>query len=279
MGVLRRDGVIIPFATYDGKHWSDRWPAPTIEQSIPINLLSIPKSWWGPAGPRELWEGWVDHVPKPLRVTQPTEVDVHCTRQIGLVTDYKPAEPAPPWSEQPYPKDGLAVSPPQPVQPIRVLRSGAMELLGMVQTLTMAFNKAERETASRFSVPVSDAKARETTNPEIEVAYEFGEAPRTYYVESTRTYRTFGGADCAISFGTGWFSNNNGTVRPIAMTVDILPCDRYGGTYMFPLGAMTLGGKTYWLAQFSGWHHERFVVIELKPKDIEVVINTWGGGC
>jgi len=271
--------VIIPFANYDGKHWNDRWPAPLVEQTIPINLISVPKSWWGPIGPRELWDAWVDGVSKTLHVNQPVAVDVHCTRQVGLVSDYKPSEPAPPWTEQPYPKDGIAVSPPQPVQPIRMLKGGAMEVLGMVQPMTIAFNKAERETASRFNVPVSDSKAREATNPEIEAAYEFGENPRTYYVETTRTYRTQGGSDCSIAFGTGWFLNENGSFRAIAMTVDILPCDRFGGTYMFPLGVMKLGAKTYWLAQFSGWHHERFVVIELKPKDIEAVLNVWGGGC
>ena len=35
---------------------------------------------------------------------------------------------------------------------------------------------------------------------------------------------------------------------------------------MLPLGAMRLRGTLYWLAQFSGWDHERYVVVEVKAK-------------
>ena len=48
---------------------------------------------------------------------------------------------------------------------------------------------------------------------------------------------------------------------------------------MLPLGVDAVGGKLYWLAQFSGWDHERYVVIEIKPKTVEAVVNAWGGSC
>lgn len=48
---------------------------------------------------------------------------------------------------------------------------------------------------------------------------------------------------------------------------------------MLPFGVMRMNGQTYWLAQYSGWDHERFVVVEIKPKQVEAVVNAWGGGC
>ena len=42
IGALRRDGIIIPFAVFDGRRWLSRWPAPERDRSIPINLNSIP---------------------------------------------------------------------------------------------------------------------------------------------------------------------------------------------------------------------------------------------
>ena len=48
---------------------------------------------------------------------------------------------------------------------------------------------------------------------------------------------------------------------------------------MLPLGAMRLDGRLFWLAQFSGWDQERFVVIEVKPKAVKAVLGVWGGGC
>jgi hypothetical protein len=48
---------------------------------------------------------------------------------------------------------------------------------------------------------------------------------------------------------------------------------------MLPLGVMRLGGKLFWLAQFSGWNSERYVVVEIGQKAIEAKINVLGGGC
>ena len=278
VGALRRDGLIFPFAAFDGKHWSAPWPLPQLDRPIPINLSSIPKRWWGKAGLRETWQAWVSGAAQTIQVRQPDAARVQCTRQIGLRTDYRPAELPPPPDVQPYPKDGLAVSPPQPLEAIAVLPPGATELLPLWTTMRDAFNKAERETASRFSDPMSE-KTREKYDPLIEAAYAYGTSPRIYYVESARTYRGFGNQECAIAFGTGWIVKNGDDYMPLAMTVDILSCDRYGATYMLPFGVMTLAGHMYWLAQFSGWDHERFVVIDVKPKDVEAIINVWGGGC
>jgi hypothetical protein len=276
VGALRRDGIVIPFAVFDGKRWSKPWPLPSLDPSIPINVTSVPSRWWGSPGPRESWQAWTGSEPKTIRVRQPDAVDVHCTRQIGLRTDYRPAEPAPPWSEQPYPKDGIAISPPHPLEPIAILKPAEPELLPIREALKAAFDKAERETAGRFNHPVNQ-KTRESFDPEIEAAYAHGSDPRVYYVEATRAYRQLGG--CTVAFGTGWFARDGDTFKPLAMTVDVLGCDKYGATYMYPFGVMTLAGKTYWLAQFSGWDHERFVVVEIRPKEVFAIVNAWGGGC
>ena len=278
VGALRRDGIIIPFAVFDGRHWLSRWPAPERDRSIPINLNSIPSRWWGPPGPRDTWQAWTDREPSVIHVRQPDEVDVHCTSQIGLRTDYRPAEPPPPWSEQPYPKDGLAVSPPQPIETIAILQPAAPELRPLGPVLKAAFDKAERQTASNDHF-VFRQQVRESQPPEIEAAYAYGTLPRAVYIESSRTYRALGGESCVIAFGTGWFARKGDAFTPLAMTVDLLQCDKYGATYLYPFGAMTLAGKTYWLAQFSGWDHERFVVLEIKPNEVVAVVNAWGGGC
>ncbi len=278
VGALRRDGLVIPFGAFDGKRWSAPWPLPEPDRAIPINLLSVPRNWWGKAGMRTTWQAWIGAAAETLTVVQPDVVPVHCTRQIGLRTDYRAAEPPPAPDQQPYPKDGLAVSPPQPVEPVAILAPGAIELLPLKTTLYDAFNDAERETANRFRDPMPE-KVRERLDPQIEAAYAYGTNPRVYYIESSRTYRTLGGDTCAIAFGTGWIVQTGDTYRAKATTVDLLPCDRYGATYMLPFGVMQLRGNLYWFAQFSGWDHERFVIVEVKAQEIEAVINVWGGGC
>ena len=48
---------------------------------------------------------------------------------------------------------------------------------------------------------------------------------------------------------------------------------------MFPFGVLRLDGKLFWLAQFSGWDRERYVVIEIGRKTVDARINVYGGGC
>ena len=111
-GVLRRDGVIVPFAVFDGKSWSARWPKPALDLTVPTDVSSVPEKWWGATGPLVTWFAVIGSAaPQPIKVVQPDWIDVHCMRQIGLHTDYRSDQLPPPLGEQPYPKDGLAISP------------------------------------------------------------------------------------------------------------------------------------------------------------------------
>jgi hypothetical protein len=281
VGVLRRDGIIVPFATYDGKRWADNWPLPDVQLNVPIALRDVPSKWWGPTRALAEWQSWATKEPQTLRVVQPDWIDVHCTRQIGLRTDYKPDELPPPRTVQPYPKDGLVVSPPQPVERIAIVSPDSQEVRTAMPALREAFNQAERLMENQYGHPIP-RRAREGHDPEVEAIYAVGEHPRIYHVETSRRYRLLGQTadDCeAIAFGTGWFAADGAQVSSLYMRVDLLNCDKRGASYMLPLGAMRLRGSLYWLAQYSGWDDERYVVVEIKEKSVKVALNTWGGSC
>jgi hypothetical protein len=278
--VLRRDGVIVPFAVFDGKSWSNHWPKPSLDLTVPTDVGSVPTRWWGDAGPQREWQLWIGTAePQTVKVVQPDWVDAYCVRQIGLHTDYRPLQLPPPPSEQPYPKDGLALAPPRAIERVAVVPPIGPEPNSLLAELKDAFNKAERQPAGKVNHPV-DRDVREDLDPKIEAVYSHGSEPRVYYVEATREYSTFGSHDCQImSFGTGWFVREQGRFRPLAMAVDVLGCDRRGASYMLPLGVIRAGTRVFWLVQFSGWDRERYAVVEPKMKDVDAVLNVWGGGC
>src|SRR6478672_2385782 len=62
IGVLRRDGVVSPFAAFDGKRWSAPWPVDVRGLDLPIGVQGIPAKWWGKAGPVSEMTAWVDGV-------------------------------------------------------------------------------------------------------------------------------------------------------------------------------------------------------------------------
>jgi hypothetical protein len=285
VGVLRRDGVIVPFAAFDGKRWSNPWPPPALDLTVPIGLRAVPSKWWGPAKKAlEVWQVLLvpsADAPRTLNVVQPDWVEAHCVRQIGLRSDYVPTAVVPPRTMQPYPKDGVAVSPPQTVEPIEIVPPLGPEAQALTPALVDAFNRAERVVGDRYGHSIK-RRAREGVVPAIEAVYAFGDQPRLYYVEAKRPYRDLGqsSGECAfIAFGTGWFVREGGQVRSLLTVVDLLNCDRDGASYMLPLGVMRLGARVFWLAQFSGWDHERFAVLEIKAKTVEAALSVWGGGC
>lgn len=284
VAVVRRDGVLIPFAAFDGKRWTNSWPPPRLDLQIPVTIGSVPKSWWGPTPPLPEWQIWpLDRTgdPQTVKVTQPDWIDAHCVRQIGLRTNYRSALPVPPPAEQPYPKDALAISPPHAIERIEVISAGTDGASALASGLRGRFNGAERETASYFDHPVG-RQIREAIEPEIEAMYTFGDAPPAYYVEASRRYPMPGQRECLVAFGTGWFVrdvSNGARAKWHEMAVDLLPCNKYGATYMLPLGAIRAAGRTFWLVQYAGWNNERYVVIDVKNNRVEAMVSTWGGGC
>jgi len=280
VGILRRDGAMIPFATFDGRRWRNDWPGPNPSVSVPINLSNVPKKWWGPPGRRDVWQAWISGAEREVHVTEPEWIAVHCQQRVALKTDYRADAAAPPADQQPYPKDGLVISPPHPIEKVEVLSPGDSAAQPVASVLRDAFNRAERETISRAKGSLS-WKPREDVEPTIEAVYAFGSAPRFYYVEAIRPHNQKGDAgDCsALAFGTGWFVGDGDRVRPVVMFVDLLSCDRAGASYMWPFGVVRSASDLFWIAQFSGWDHERYTILELMPKAIDVVLNVWGGGC
>ena len=54
-------------------------------------------------------------------------VPLMCGARLGLTSDYKSRETAPPPTVQPYPKDGLAISGTQPIEAIETVPRTAPE--------------------------------------------------------------------------------------------------------------------------------------------------------
>ena len=286
IGVLRRDGIVVPFANYDGKRWRTDWPEPREQVDVPIHVRDVPSRWWGKAGPLENWQLWLGADSAPtVHVRQPEWFAAHCYRQIGLRTDYRPAQPPPGPAERPYPKDGLAVAPPHPIQPVEIVAPAAAP-----PPVVAAFNEAERkaikefERESTWSHPYK-APQRESLPVNVEAVYAAGDpaAARVYYFEVSREYRNpnAGTSECATaSYGAGWFvRDGSGPLRAIGIEAVLVDCDRYGVRYMLPLGVVHLDGRMFWIAQWSGWDYEEYDVVEIKRDKVDVAAHRWGGGC
>lgn len=282
VGVLRRDGVVIPFAAFDGKHWEAVWPDPQPDPEVPIDLRNVPKKWWGPAGPFDAWQALTTApAPLALHVRQPDLVPAQCLRQVGLRTDYRPAQPPPPFDERPYPKDGLAVAPPRQVHRIDILGARSPEWTEFVPFVANAFEKIEDGLGGVDEPPAIKRELRRLSTPTIEAIYAYGSDPRIYVVEAAREYWSEPKINqcLAVAFGHVWLVREHGVVKQLKATVDEQSCDRPNARYMLPFGVIEEAGHLFWIVQFAGWDAESYEVIEIGRGNATVVVGRFGGAC
>jgi hypothetical protein len=293
--VLRRDGVIVPFASYDAGRWLDRWPEPGWRIDIPISLESTPKSWWLHDTPAAAWTAWpVQGESRAIHVRNPVNLTVQCSRHVGLQTDYSSIAPPVARDMQPHPKDGLATTGDVAVERVDVLAASSPEWARVLEAVKEPFAAAEAKAISKGDRNFEkDPKRRAQYPVEIEVLFRSpGAKPGTQvlYFEAVRRYgrRPAGAVPVPVfpdrrplTFGAGWAETDAaGTVSLRGQVlVELSDNERENLLYALPLGAFQLGERRYWAAQVAGWGYERYEILEIAGSGTKVSFKTAGGTC
>lgn len=287
LGVLRRDGIVIPFAAYGGRRWERPWPEETRFVDVPINLASVPRGWWGPVSPPSTFTVWSGGQSRgEITVGNPTFVATPCGRRIGLRTNYRPAVPPPPALERPYPKDGLVVSGSQRVEAVQDVPRDSPEWRLMAVKLLDEFDRQENIAAGSFTRwrhPVPRAQRRKVP-VQLEALYR---APMdepdavAYYAEAVKQYPAQpGDDDCGLlTFARGWLAVIKGDVRSIELFAQVTYCDRTGASFMLPLGIVRAGRATHWVYQISGYERETYLISRPTPDGVTHQAGYSAGFC
>jgi hypothetical protein len=281
LGVLRRDGIALPFAAYDGRRWRAPWPADPKFAELPISLESIDPDWWGRAAPPRSLTLWAGGKPRgELKLVAPVMIVFPCGSRLGLRTNYVSAEVPPPPTEQPYPKDGLVVSTGQSIEPIESVPEESPARKMVALEIAEEFNREEHRAAGEFmrwEHPVR-RQDRGKIPIEIEALYRapMEEAGWTaYYVEAVRRYPP--GPDeegCGLLTSVrGWLRDGPKGERESELSAQITYCDRYGVTFMLPLGLVKVSSGTYWVYQVAGYEREAYLIARPRRRSIERTLS------
>lgn len=281
LGVLRRDGVVLPFAAYDGRRWQARWPADLRSAELPISFDSIDRDWWGRAAPPQSMTLWADGKPRgDLKLTTPAVMHLRCGTRLGINTNYAPAEVPPPPTEQPFPKDGLVISGPQTIRTVEAIPDNSIARAMVRVAIEEAFDKEENRAANEFmrwQHPVRRQDRRKIPI-EIEALYRAPMADAgwtAYYVEAVRRYAP-GPEDEGCGLVTnvrGWLRDGPKEEREADVSAQITYCDRYGVTYMLPLGLLELTDGTHWIYQIAGYEREAYLIAKPTRRSIERILS------
>lgn len=301
VAVLRRDGIIIPFANWNGRRWLSSWPEAKATLDVPITLDSVPGRWWPDREPVTRWTAWpLDGEPREITVASPRAIGQHCDMNVGLDSDYRATEEVPPEGMQPYPKDGVATTGDLKVESVDVLDRESSDWQQVLDAMVPELLKAERkyydskETLEAFTrAPFEIEVLCRTAVPNREGAF-------VYYVEAVRRHeavmqtssagitvdesrqppRGWRGPRCqSFTIAQGWaFRDASGE---FSFDMDAYPatCGRGGMVYGLPLGMLKLGGKLFWIMHLSGWGYERYEILDVEFRKVRRALSVYAGSC
>jgi hypothetical protein len=287
LAALRRDGVIIPFASFDGRNWSLHWPDSDEGVPLPISLADIPKTWWGPQGAAAPWTAWLPGgVTRPLTLAKPLDAKVFCSGHPALATDYRggPIDPREPTVI----KDGLALAGDVTLTDINPVSLHSPDAGRLVATIANEFNLQEKLAVDHFTNwthPFGSAE-RSRYPIQLEAFYRSNETTKrgtfsTTYVEAVRRFpATPGDEGCGlITFVRGWITEVDGKKPVINIGARVTFCDRAEVSFMLPFGRLTVDEEAYWVYQISSWRDEIYSVARIRPDGVRPVVVVSGGGC
>lgn len=286
LGVLRRDGGLVPFAAYNGRVWTADWPGADSTE-FPISLDSIPKRWWGAPGPAASWTAWLlDGTARPLKLEKPQQLQIFCGTHLGVQTDYRggafdPRDPT-------IAKAGLAIAGDARLLPIVQISVHAPDAARLVTALTDDFNREETTAAEHFIAwrHPFDEDDRKRYPIELEAFYRVRESTpsgewTTNYIEAVRRFPArVGDNGCGlITFVRGWVLERDGKKPVIDIGARITYCDRADVSFMLPFGRVIVDREPYWVYQVSSWRDELYGVSRVRPDAVKPVVVVAGGGC
>lgn len=301
LAVLRRDGVVIPFAYFSrsrgflerGGRWMNDWPLAGKDFDVPLQLSDVPEGWWPFGQPIVSWTAWPSRGGKTEVQSQaPVAVVTHCQLGVGIRTSYRSAEPAPPETAQPYPKDGLATSGSVTVEHPAIVdvsspewKAAAAEVQrevtyledGQIKLATMAglgSHPSERDRTATAFVPETIVRV----------------TPRALYFEGVKTYSPrvplIGRGDAQVpnrcnnlTYSAGWVLFPNEGKPKVEAAARITDCNRDGLVYSLPLGLIPRENAVLYVVQVSGWDYEHYEVLEVRGDRVKSLFSVPGGWC
>jgi hypothetical protein len=296
LAVLRRDGVMIPFANYTGREWVVSWPGTDTALPLPISLADVPKRWWGSVGPDAPWQAWLaDGSTRPLKLQKPVHVPIFCGARLAIATDYRgdgsAEEPGPT-----VPKDSLATAGDVTLLPITQVSVAAPDAARLITAMTERFNREETLATEHFTnwMHPYGPLARSRVPITLEAFYrstetDGGQDYRISYIEAVRKYpaREEDQGCGLITFARGWVIELRDRKPFVNIGARVTYCDRADVSFIQPFGRIRIArgsgkdanAETFWVYQTSSWRDEFYSITQVTSHSVRPVLVVAGGAC
>lgn len=295
VGVLRPEGVIVPFAQFSNGKWTNPWhsPRPVDQPDEPETIADLPKPWYESLvktpGVWYLATSLGDT--KSVTTSKSIQVCSHCQHVWGLISDY----PNPKQSEENECARnlGVAFSEKTETRSFERLTSEAAEWKQVLTVLEPEFEQSERAASNvelelnrqylaRF--PAAEERAKVTLSILNLYRSRLPEGPALLYFETSKEYpkpHEESDAGCNnISLFSGWlWQDSEGKLTLLDSHYEPTDCDMKEGGLTQPFAILHLDGKTFAIVEEDSYEGEGYTVLEIGKATIRRVLETYAGSC
>lgn len=286
---VQADGMLVPFATFDGANWVTPWPEPgrspvDARESPTSEELEALATFWktkGLAVPA-VWQLWSSGAARPstIKVQRRESFEAGCERQVGLMTDFRHDR-----------KDSTHIASNGPItiqQPINLLTAngGVQGWQDMVRRILQDFPRQENRAIAEWQKPGRSLKLSGTAlaaRPiQLRALYAYRDGRRRIvYFEGVREYGIHvGEPGCnGKTRVSGWAISENGG-RPVVAGAHavVTDCDEMEAYTAVPAGVIRGLDDLVWILNKEYYESQAFLIVSI-GRTVKELLKTWGGGC
>lgn len=280
LAVMRTDGVLIPIAQYSQGKFKNFWPEydeiSNMDMIMPDELSG---EWFENRLPtlREWFYMGFEGEKKRIALSKKTN-DLRCDDTWGIDTDHDKK----PYECQiccPYPKIGIASDRNLDWSPVvKVDLSGRFSeyfksLYGADMVVRLDKILKEKDEFSRKTTPSDEERILLENNRASIFKISHKEAKYFYEIVLVHTLKEYNKGCPEFDVYQGWFWDDAGELKTIFTKATRTDCDFMGSELLTPHVSFIFDGKTYVIAEESGYESETWTVYEVGESEIKAVAS------
>jgi hypothetical protein len=254
VGLLRADGIVVPFACYV----ADSWQA---VESIPRSISRVDR--WYVTLP-DSSSRWV----RGGSLVQFTDGD-SWRENWGQVTDFAPREIEP--FSYPVARLGVALSQERELVSMKLLSTDDPQRARLLRLIRGDFDRSDT-TTRRFSHSEDLSASQQVALPiRLATAARSARAVAGVRPVLVRVERAYPG--CEIAALEGIVVEQEGKLSLLGPRFERYSCSEYGKTLTFPYALMPLDESAYLITEESSWEYSEKVILRITPTAVNTVVR------
>ena len=288
VGIFRDDGVIVPFAEYRNREWSNPWGITTPEE--PKTIADLPYPWYqAQTQGARIWQLVVPSETGQTATTSKTvQVASHCQEVWALPSDYAKARKPEPnsWGEN----LGIALNQPANAGAIERVSRDSLEWMRVKKLVGTRFDRAEaaglRKVLSKLYLEQIPPEAQRKKVPlSLLNLYQarLDDHRTIFFFEANKEYPQPASANDTtcnnMSLFIGWIVQERDQLTILKTYFASTNCDQKEGGPTQPLAVIHLDGKVFAIVVEYGWEGESYAIVEIGRRRLIRVLDTYAGSC